>query len=112
MYEYDAAGNIILLTDENYGLYKSQSMDSLTNASRLTALVPNPTNGISNIEMSNLESEDIFVTVTDLQGNRFMATHRVENNVLDISSLKNGWYIVTIESGNINEKHKILKYSR
>ena len=112
MYEYDASGNIILITTDGPNLYKSQSVVSIISPSPIARLMPNPTQGIINIEMLNTELGDIFVTVSDLHGNYVLPTRKIENYILDLSAFKNGWYIVSIECGKIAENHKILKYSK
>lgn len=112
VYEYDAAGNIVLMATDGANLYKSQSVDSLICTSPIARLMPNPTQGIVNIEILDSDLSDVFVSVSDLNGNGVLPTKKIENYILDLSAFKNGWYIVSIECEGIMENHKILKYSR
>ncbi|WP_223032650.1 T9SS type A sorting domain-containing protein [Hanstruepera marina] len=72
------------------------------------AVYPNPvTSGIVNI--TSTSNEAIGVKVYDILGKQVLATE-VSNNILNVSSLKAGIYILNInQSGNVSTKKLIIK---
>ncbi|NPD45256.1 T9SS type A sorting domain-containing protein [Lentimicrobium sp. S6] len=75
-------------------------------ASNLT-ISPNPSSGIFQVKWAQKESYDI--TLTDLKGKILYQESSIHNNHnLDISHLKNGVYLLKLNSIHHNEKHKII----
>ncbi len=60
------------------------------------SIYPNPTTGIINIEATTLNGEHFEVVIADLAGRIIM--NGKDQNVFNLSSLKNGVYTVTIKS--------------
>ena len=70
-------------------------------------IFPNPTSGIMNIKWDNLVNEDAQIVVTDVTGREvYSSVISINNNAgqtsVDVSSLVNGLYFVTIKSENIS----------
>ncbi len=76
-------------------------------------LFPNPAGSDVNITWSNEPTGDVPVVISDLAGRKIyetvlnMSSHNGISN-LDISSLNNGVYIITIKSNDINYTNKLV----
>lgn len=106
VYEYDLSGNMTIREFSPPILY---SMDSDSLEIMYCSVYPNPTSGIVNIDlMSDGESiNDVYIS--GLNGNVSHIPFIERSNQIDISSMPNGWYILSIRLNHIVEKHKILK---
>jgi subtilisin-like proprotein convertase family protein len=68
---------------------------------------PNPTTGILNISLNNLEK--VNVKLFDIQGRQVLSRNELENNTnLDLNNLQNGIYVLTLEKDNVKQTRKII----
>ena len=70
-------------------------------------LYPNPTKSVLNLNSSQLLSDAIY-TVFDLNGRRVLNS-KLTNNVIDVSELSSGNYILRLMSGNSIKTQKFIK---
>jgi subtilisin-like proprotein convertase family protein len=68
---------------------------------------PNPTTGILNISLNNLEN--VNARLFDIQGRQVLSKNELDNNTnLDLNNLQNGVYILTLEKDNVKQTRKII----
>ena len=65
-----------------------------------TSVFPNPTDGLLKINVSEVEKAVQSVKVYDLTNVLLLELNNVKNNEIDLSNLKNGTYILHIETSN------------
>ncbi|MBL1281319.1 MAG: SBBP repeat-containing protein [Fluviicola sp.] len=70
---------------------------------------PNPTSDLITVEFGDLK--DVQITITDLTGKIVYKTHQVEKQKVNVSleNLKEGNYIITINSNKISKRFKFIK---
>lgn len=62
---------------------------------------PNPTKNVLNISINNEILENVKISITEITGKKLLEINIRENNTkVDISSLKHGLYLVTLQSKN------------
>ncbi len=73
------------------------------------SIYPNPTSDILVIELKTLES--VNITITDLAGKVVYKKQQIHENSISLSlkNLKNGSYIIIINSNEISKSYKLLK---
>ena len=105
--DYDENG--IATTPTTYYRIKH---NALLNDARSMEAFPNPTNGQVTIKLKNVD-DAATITVTDLQG-RVMKSYSLnatdthfQENILDLSGLSTGIYIVQVTGTNTNLKKRI-----
>ena len=71
---------------------------------------PNPTSDLVNISFNGLGSKG-YITVYDISGKVVMVepTSKDNNQVIDLSGLESGNYVLGIETEEVNEKRLIIK---
>ncbi len=69
-------------------------------------LYPNPSKGILNIQTNTIDS--VSVSIYDMLGKEVVSENRISNSI-DISNLKNGMYLVKIETNDRSVTKKIIK---
>lgn len=84
-----------------------------TNLSGELFIYPNPAGDYVNVVINNNKNSETSISVFDIIGNRLLdyntVTGRCKTEKLDISNLKNGMYLVRIESGNETYFKKLMK---
>jgi hypothetical protein len=81
------------------------------NDGKLT-VYPNPTSGLLNIKWEDRNMDGASIVVTDVTGreittNVISSKKRFGSNLLDLSRLADGIYLVTIKSEELNYKYKV-----
>jgi hypothetical protein len=84
------------------------------NSLEFTKVYPNPTRDVLNVEFETSQAEDINITISNHLGQTVHALNRgydegFQIESIDMNSLANGYYFVTIRSGNRMETQKFLK---
>lgn len=106
---YEPVSGSLTITDEN--LTETVIMDifvGLTEASSdQLRIYPNPADDILNLE--NLPKEINSIRILDLQGRMVFEQQGINTTSIDISQLKNGEYVIVIESNTAVQKLKFLK---
>jgi hypothetical protein len=93
--------------------YKTNSLKKSNNKpySLLPRIYPNPSNGIIYINIKDISETLVKIEIHDLTGKQMLTINRLFNlNSIDISKFVSGIYIVSIKSGNTEERYKIVKY--
>ena len=109
--DLDIDGDVDILTASEHKIswFKNQTPLSVANNSIGSfSLYPNPTTGIINIK-NEAALEIMSIQVFNLLGNRVL-TDKEQIDLLDISALKSGVYILTIETEEGDVSKKIIKY--
>lgn len=106
---YEPVNGTLSITDEN--LTETVIMDifvglSESNSDQLM-IYPNPADHIINLE--NLPKEISHISILDLQGRTVFEQQGINTTSIDISQLKNGEYVIVIESNTAVQKLKFLK---
>jgi len=70
-------------------------------------IYPNPSTGVFNI-YNKYDLKDPELTIFDIYGKEIISIKHIPNTI-DLSNLKDGFYILNIKSKNINMNFKILK---
>jgi hypothetical protein len=86
--------------------YEENTLSITTNENNRFVLFPNPANDILNIRGIEGATK---VKVVDLIGKLVVEKTINNNNQLNVSSLNNGVYLITIETDNLKETHKFTK---
>ena len=103
---YNTSGSVIVYNGANCDIPVMVNMGVLDFDKSILKIYPNPTSDIVNIVISN--NEPILRTmVNNVLGQTIMAFEN--NTVIDISSLTNGTYFITIETALGKETQKIIK---
>lgn len=77
--------------------------------SNLTAVYPNPTNGLVNISLGQIRTE-VNISITDINGRILQQSSKNELNfTVDLSSYENGLYIIRLSNDDMIEEIKIVK---
>ena len=81
----------------------------VANQHNLTAY-PNPSSGLFHIK-SSATLENASITITDCNGKMVeqLKVDKLENNLLNLSNLKDGIYILTIQNETVNYSQKLVK---
>lgn len=81
----------------------------VANQHNLTAY-PNPSSGLFHIK-SSATLENVSITITDCNGKMVeqLKVNKLENNLLNLSNLKDGIYILTIQNETLNYSQKLVK---
>jgi hypothetical protein len=114
-YIYDTSGNRIsrqiVTIPAKSSTIENQEVTETVIGEKKVMLYPNPTNGILNIDFSNWgEKIDIKLFVVDLNGKMIIRkTFKSLKNIVDITSLPNGVYILKIIADGENLEYKIIK---
>lgn len=91
--------NELTVSDATLGLANFESLDF--------KLYPNPVKDVLNIK-TNQSNAGIVLEIYDLLGKKVL-DERIENSSIDISSLKNGIYLVKLITNNTSVTKKIIK---
>jgi len=95
--------DMFFLDIDNIAVYAGAGAVSINNAEQVsTNLYPNPTTGMVTIEAESFQN----ATVIDMTGRVVMTSN---NNVIDMSNLNNGVYMVRINTANGTATQKIVK---
>ena len=70
-------------------------------------IYPNPTSDILNLEIKNGNTDDATITILDING-RKVKTQKFEN-IIDISNLAKGTYLINVTSGTDSVTKRIIK---
>jgi PKD repeat protein len=105
MYKWDRSNRVLTsVKDKNTNVFEN---------SKSFAVFPNPTRGTLNILSETLLTNDLTISVKNIQGAEMM--NKVYQNpggeftqTIDISQLPQGLYFVIIRSGNNFETHKVV----
>lgn len=100
----------------NYGFTRGEYLftEELENNTFDVAVFPNPTNDIVYVNIKNIQSNDVVISVLDLQGRKLReieksATNNSElNTSIDFSDLSSGKYIIEIQANNSFVHKKII----
>lgn len=73
-------------------------------------IYPNPSSGLFHIK-SSATLENVSITITDCNGKMVEQSkvNKLENNLLNLSNLKDGIYILTIQNETLNYSQKLVK---
>lgn len=113
-YSYDDSGNRISRyrkTNKVASPAKKNIPEQKNELTNSIKVYPNPTKGPLNIDILSFSNEDnIHVTIYTLKG-EFISDHTLNQPItmLDLSTMSNGWYIVTVTINDKSENWKILK---
>lgn len=115
-YTYDNSGNRIsrvVNTNDSKSKTKNSTNkpEENSNLANNTKVYPNPTTGILNIDILNIwENCNAYAYIYALNG-EFISKHILtkSHSVLNLSTMSNGWYIVTVTINDKSENWKILK---
>lgn len=92
--------------------YKKASSGISNNNSGEISIYPNPSNGIINIDLKSVSSQESSVIVSDITGKEVKRFNQLsKDNKLDCSDLSSGNYLIQIDNGNSlwNSKMTISK---
>ncbi len=123
--ENPVAGEILTVTVSHKGVLNGGSQDFSLIISGIDAtagvddaaykagvsVYPNPATNVLNLSFANVMTNDVAVTIYDMQG-RLMLSKKVdtaEASSLDISQFANGAYVVNLIGDNLNISKKIIK---
>ena len=95
-------GNIII---DNIVFSFDPALSSINFETASLSFYPNPANDIVYFNESNTISK---VTLFDITGKKVLETSKLDNNTLNVSSLKAGLYLLSIEDKNNNTSVKKL----
>ena len=84
--------------------YEQNTLGITNNEDNRFVLFPNPANDVLNVK--GIEGA-VKVKVVDVIGK--LVIEKTINNQLDVSSLNNGVYLITIEADNLKETHRFTK---
>lgn len=109
---------IIQVTDAN-GCTMSETIELVTSLDEIegginASVFPNPSNGLFNIQWTGFTGGDVLFTVTDATGKvvesgSWMGAGSEFNTELDLNSLENGVYRLTIEAENVVNSIQLIK---
>ncbi|MBL0052856.1 MAG: T9SS type A sorting domain-containing protein [Bacteroidetes bacterium] len=74
---------------------------------------PNPTQGLTNIDLNGYNNRSYALNITDLTG-KILFTKTIEQNIsktiVDLSFLDNGCYIISLndENGKVFSRNKVV----
>jgi len=71
---------------------------------------PNPATNVINISLNKTLANDVNVSLTDLQGRQVLKTKigTASTTSIDVSSISNGVYILSLESNNKTYSQKVI----
>ena len=101
-------------TVQSVGCPTSLATNHVTLNSLDVKVYPNPTKGIVNINYTLEDSTDIMLSLTNIQGQvisktKISKTSGLQTDSIDLSSLSNGMYFISIKSSNGNYSAKVIK---
>lgn len=104
-----SGGNVNQGVQQPYELFNVTSVNELDEF--ITAVFPNPTNGIVQLTLSDLK-KDLNFTVYDLSGRKILAKDISDvQTYIDLSSVASGEYLLAISSkSNTLKTIKIIKH--
>lgn len=120
-YTYDNAGNVtgrkiiilekIVRSDTNPRSLVNQKIEKMEDELLNLKIYPNPTTGTLYVEIPDYKSdEQVFMSLYDLYGRLYKQEYlRSSHNIYDISSYKNGVYILHIKRNNKVSSWKVIK---
>ena len=82
--------------------------DELANEAVIN-IYPNPTRDIVNVVYEGTIGQNATLAVTDLLGKELLSTNLSSNNVLDLSRIAKGTYLIRIENGSNTSYRRIVK---
>ncbi|HYJ62595.1 MAG TPA: T9SS type A sorting domain-containing protein, partial [Parafilimonas sp.] len=102
--------NSLTSTDNNNVIAESAVAKQLEN--KAFTIYPNPASQNANIKFANALSGKFVVTITDMNGNKILqkdVSGDYSNFIkLDVSKLKSGNYIISVNSDNFNGKQSLI----
>jgi hypothetical protein len=79
-------------------------VNDVTNIDRLMSVYPNPSNGLVNMRLADVQSEDVKVVVMDIMGKELMHKTIKANDLqvqeLDLTKQAKGIYFLRIQTGD------------
>ena len=102
--------NSLTSTDDNNVIAENAVTKQLE--SKAFTIYPNPASQNANIKFANALSGKLVVTITDMNGNKILqkdVSGDYSNfTKLDVSKLKSGNYIISVNSDNFNGKQSLI----
>jgi hypothetical protein len=100
----------------NIGSGKSNIASSSVNPLNINVkakIYPNPTNGITTLELLSDEMTSVSYKLIDLQGRTVLAKDDIlvngyQEEKIDVQNLKSGIYFMMIYNNEINESYKLI----
>lgn len=88
------------------------AVGNVTEAGSFISAFPNPTSGKLNVKWNGIAAQQASVTIADVTGSvvyssAINTTKGTGNTTIDLSTLSNGMYIMTVKAGNVNYTNKI-----
>lgn len=105
---HDVSDQFTIELDNIQVVADNLSVSDINGAKKSSLIYPNPVNELVNIRLSdNLDAAKTSVKITNIIG-EIVAEYNY-NNVLNLSKLPAGVYIMTLTDGNITEAKKLIK---
>lgn len=117
-------GGTIYTFDTDFGHYSKFNFsvgytlgNSQVESTYFVSVFPNPSSGIYNLFLDNFTGDNLSLTIYNELGSLVYSDQQIENNPegylqeqIDLSSLQNGIYFVTITSENHTHTERIIKH--
>jgi len=106
--------NYMFLNDVKYDLYVGINNNIDRNIASVSNLYPNPTNGLTNVDLSLVKNADVSAEVVNMMGQtvytqdygfKTVGMHKLTINATDLTS---GIYFVTVRAGNSTSTSKMI----
>ncbi len=102
------------MRDVNYSILPVSVNDIDKNIANISNLYPNPTNGLTNVDLSLVKNADVSAQVVNMMGQtvytqdygfKTVGMHKLTINATDLTS---GIYFVTVKAGNSTSTSKMI----
>jgi hypothetical protein len=100
----DLSGNESVEAKRNINVLPEVGVGELMNIDRLMSVYPNPSNGLVNMRLADVQAEDVKVVVMDIMGKELMHKTIKANDLqvqeLDLTKQAKGIYFLRIQTGD------------
>ncbi|MDZ4666650.1 MAG: T9SS type A sorting domain-containing protein, partial [bacterium] len=107
----DLSGNVSNEAVRRINVTEAIGLNSVMNIDRLMSIYPNPSNGLINMRLADVQSQDVSVVVYDMLGKAIHQQTLKGNNLqvqeLDLSAAPKGFYLLRVKTGDQVYSRKI-----
>ena len=107
----DLSGNVSAEATRTINVLESTGINNVMNIDKLMSVYPNPSNGLFNMRLADIQSQDVQVIVYDMLGKvihqQIMKGNNMQVQELDLSGAPKGFYLLRVQSGDHVYSRKI-----
>ncbi len=107
----DLSGNVSAEATRTINVLEATGLNNVMNIEKLMSVYPNPSNGIFNMRLADVQSQDVQVLVYDMLGkvihSQTLKGSNLQAQELDLSGAPKGFYLLRVQTGEQVYSRKI-----